>query len=55
MFENKEIQELTRQVCELVQVNRALLTKIEAQNKAWVILADHVSKNSEHNPSFSVI
>jgi hypothetical protein len=49
MFNDKKLEELTEQVRELVQVNRALLTKLESQNKAWVILADHVGKldNSE--------
>jgi hypothetical protein len=55
MFDNKEIQQLTTAVRELVQINRALLTKIESQNKAWLILSDHISKNNENVPSYGVL
>lgn len=55
MFESKELQQLTEQVRQLVQINRAILTKLEAQNKAWLILSDHISKNSTDVPQFGIL
>jgi hypothetical protein len=55
MFNDKKQEELTEQVRQLVQINRAILTKLEAQNKAWLILSEHVSKNSETTPTFGIL
>jgi hypothetical protein len=55
MFENKEVQELTQQVRELVAVNKSLLAKLEGQHKMLVVLADFVQKNSGTTPSFGTI
>jgi hypothetical protein len=55
MFENKEVQELTRQVSALVTISQALLKKLEQQQTVLLTIAGFVSKNSEHNPSFGIL
>lgn len=54
MFSSKETQELTNQVRELVEVNKALLNKLEAQGKMLGAIADFVGRNSSNAPSFGV-
>lgn len=50
-----KLEKLTTAVSELVSVSRAIVVKLESQNKSWAILADHVGKldNSER-PAFGV-
>lgn len=55
MFNNEQLEKLTQAVRDLVEVNRALLKKLEAQDVKLVALANFVSKNSDSNPSFGVI
>lgn len=58
MFDSKLVEQLEKQqgqIAELIQINRSLLTKLEAQQKSWVILADYVSRNSGDAPAFSVV
>jgi hypothetical protein len=45
MFESKPDPQIT----ELITILKALLKKIEAQDKAWKILADHVGKLDNPN------
>jgi len=55
MFDNKEIQQLTEQVRQLVTINQALLRKLEQQQSVLLSIAGFVSKNSEGTPSFGVL
>jgi hypothetical protein len=55
MFENKEVQELTRQVRELVTVNQALLKKLEGNEVKLAALVKFVRDNSTEAPSFGVL
>jgi hypothetical protein len=55
MFENKDVQQLTEQVRQLVSINSALLKKLEQQQSVLLSIAAFVSKNSETCPSFGVL
>jgi len=54
MFSSKETQELTTAVRELVEVNKALLRKIEGVDIKIGVLANFIGKNSENMPAFGV-
>lgn len=50
-----KLEKLTNAVQELVSVNRAIVVKLESQNKSWAILADHVGKlDNPDKAAFSV-
>jgi hypothetical protein len=55
MFDNKELQQLTEQVRQLVTVNQALLRKLEQQQSVLLSIAGFVSKNSETCPTFGIL
>lgn len=58
MFDSKLVEQLEKQnaqIFDLLNVCRTLIAKLEAQNRSWEILSQHVAKldNSER-PAFGV-
>ena len=52
MFENKELQQLTQAVRDLITVNQQLLKKIEAQGVLLNTLARAASGDDRNRPAF---